>query len=243
MRPEKPDADPFAADIAGIGGYVYTTGARLSSRFANQRLTEAAGAAVDFRGKRVLDLGCGDGEYTAAIRCAHLPQIICGVDVTVAALAVARRKNPGSASVFVAASADALPFRNAVFEVGQLRGVLHHLNHPDKVMRETFRVCAVAVIVIEPNGYSPILKMLERWSSYHRAHGEKSYSPRTLDRWVREAGGQVDRSFWVGLVPMFCPDLMARLLKRLEPIVERIPWFNRVSCAVYVLAASRSRRP
>src|SRR6266481_10124177 len=35
------EPNPFDADVAEIGGYVYTTNARLSSRMANQRLTAA----------------------------------------------------------------------------------------------------------------------------------------------------------------------------------------------------------
>ena len=31
--------------------------------------------------------------------------------------------------------------------------------------------------LIEPNGYNPTLKLIERFSRYHREHGEKSYAP------------------------------------------------------------------
>jgi hypothetical protein len=139
----------------------------------------------------------------------------------------------------VAASADSLPFRAVAFEIGQLRGVLHHLDRPAAVLYEAFRVCST-VAIIEPNGYNPVLKVLERCSPYHRQHAEKSYAPRRLDRWITAAGATVTRRFWAGLVPMFCPDWMARLLKRVEPIVERFPFLNRVACAVYVAAAERS---
>ena len=233
------DPNPFDADIAEIGGYVYTTNARLSSRMANQRLTAAAEAAVDFASRRVLDIGCGDGEYTVGITRACAVRSMCGVDVNVAGLAVAQQKSGGHGIRFVAGSAEALPFRNGAFEIGQLRGVLHHLDRPAAVLQEAFRVCST-VAIIEPNGYNPVLKVLERISPYHLAHGEKSYAPRRLDGWIAAAGARVTRRCWAGLVPMFCPDWMARLLKRVEPIVERVPLFNRIACAVYVASAQRS---
>ena len=51
----------FDADVRANAGYLYTTNAKKSSVLANQRLTDVTRAMVDLRGRRVIDVGCGDG--------------------------------------------------------------------------------------------------------------------------------------------------------------------------------------
>src|SRR5262249_55732216 len=89
---------------------------------------------------------------------------------------------------------------------------------------------ADTVFILEPNGFNPILKLLERFSKYHREHQERSYRMGQFLRWIDAAGGQVDKAFHFGLVPVFCPDWMVTICSRLEPIVERTPLFRNIAC-------------
>ncbi len=230
---------PFDRDAASNAGYLYTTGARLSSQMANQRLTEAALDSLSFHGKRVLDIGCGDGTYTIELFDRGQPARICGVDPAQKAIEVARQKAAGRNIEFAVEDACKLPYEADRFDIAHLRGVLHHMERPAEAIREALRV-APRVVIIEPNGYNPILKLLERGSRYHREHEEKSYAPRQLDRWVEQMGGIVQSRKWAGLVPFFCPDPAARVLKVIEPVLEHIPLARACSCAVYVLVAVRS---
>ena len=116
--------------------------------------------------------------------------------------------------------------------------MLHHLDNPLEVLREALRV-APLVVVVEPNGYNLVLKVIEKLSPYHRAHGEKSYAPRRLRGWFEELGAKVLSSGYAGLVPFFCPDIVARFLKAIEPAFERTPVLNSLSCAVQVVVARR----
>ena len=59
----KENVNRFDADVKATGSYAYTA-ERLSSQLANARITAGISAAYPFSGKRVLDLGCGDGAYT-----------------------------------------------------------------------------------------------------------------------------------------------------------------------------------
>ena len=120
-----------------------------------------------------------------------------------------------------------------MFDVAQLRGVLHHLDRPVDALREAMRVAPV-IVVLEPNGYNLGLKAIEKLSTYHRDHGEKSYAPANLERWVRELGGRVVSRDWVGLVPYFCPDWFARTMKVIEPVVESVPLLNDLERAAGV---------
>jgi SAM-dependent methyltransferase len=231
--------DPFAADAAANEGYIYTTNAGLSSRLANRRLTEATLAAHDFTGARVLDMGCGDGTYTRELAEVADLRWVQGIDPAAEAVKVARAGTTRPNVTFAVASAYQSPYGPDTFDVALLRGVLHHMGRPVDALREALRVAPV-VVVVEPNGYNPGLKALERFSRYHIEHGEKSYPPRGLDRWVAAVGGRVTTRAFAGFVPMFCPDWWARAAKVVEPAVERVPIVRAVGCAVYVFAAARA---
>lgn len=236
-----PSVDPFTADIAANAGYLYTTNATLSSRLANRRLTDASLAVGDFASRRVVDIGCGDGTFTLDLFDATGATCVSGLDPAENAVRVAHGKVGDRPITFVVGSAFELPYRSGSFDVAYLRGVLHHMTRPVEALREALRV-ATMVVVVEPNGYNPVLKVLERCSSYHIEHKEQSYPPRRLDRWVRDLGGTVERRQFAGLVPMFCPDWMARATKRIEPLVERLPVIRNIGCAVYVFSATNQRR-
>ncbi len=105
-------------------------------------------------------------------------------------------------------------------------------------MRAIARV-AHTVVVIEPNGWNPVLKLIERASSYHRAHGERSWRSSVIDGWLREAGFFPARRMYAGLVPFFFPAPAARLLKALEPVVESAGPLGRAALAVYAVRAAR----
>lgn len=242
MSPDpKTSFDPFNRDVERNAGYLYTTNASLSSHLANRRLTDATLATVDFRAKRVIDIGCGDGTYTVELFDRGQPRSIHGTDPAQAAIDSAREKIGARQIEFDVCSAYELPWEVGSFDIAHLRGVLHHLERPQDALREALRV-APTVVVIEPNGLNIGLKLLERVSSYHRAHQEKSYRPVRIDNWIRDQGGRVTSRQWVGLVPFFCPDWIARSLKRLEPLVEAMPVGRRVGCGVYVLVATRGAR-
>lgn len=239
MKPRSPGAvDAFNRDVVTGGGYQYTTQASLSSRLANRRLTEAALQMVDFAGRRVLDVGCGDGTYTFELFDAGHPAVMVGLDPADQAIRTARTLTGCRNIRFDVGSAYAMNYEHDAFDVAHLRGVLHHLDRPEEAIREALRV-AREIIVIEPNGYNLVLKLLENFSSYHIEHGEKSYRAAVLKTWTRRCGGDIHDQRWAGLVPFFCPDWMAGMLKIAEPLVERAPLVNAASCAVFVFRAGR----
>jgi ubiquinone/menaquinone biosynthesis C-methylase UbiE len=239
-RAPDPGVDPFAADVAEGGGYQYTRG-KLSSSLANERVSEVSLELCAPAGRRLIDIGCGDGTYTLELAHRGRPAEIVGLDPAAEAVKVARERagEAGAANLsFMTGSAYELPQEDGAFDVAVLRGVLHHVDDPKQALVEALRV-AKRVVAIEPNGYNPGLKLIERVSPYHREHGEKSYTPRSLDRWIAELGGDiVDRRF-LNFVPMFAPDWYARLSKRVEPVVESIPGLRQIACAQYAFAAER----
>jgi ubiquinone/menaquinone biosynthesis C-methylase UbiE len=236
--PTNPTIKSFNADVQVNQGYLYTTNARLSSQLANQRLTDVTLETVPLAGKSVIDIGCGDGTYTFALYDSASPSSMVGVDPATSAIEAARGQIGSRKIKFEVADAAALPYDDGSFDVAHLRGVLHHMENPQGAIKEALRV-AHSVLVIEPNGYNPVLKVLEKVSPYHRQHHEKSYAPHSLVKWVEDAGGVISRRRYAGLVPFFCPDVMAEGLKKIEPFVEAMPWVNSLTCAVYVFLATR----
>lgn len=72
--------------------------------------------ATDFRGTRVLEVGCGDGRLTR--RYAHLPALVAGVDPDPQGLSAAARTTASLPAVrCVQAPAAPLPFRDGTFDV------------------------------------------------------------------------------------------------------------------------------
>jgi SAM-dependent methyltransferase len=238
VDPSSREWAPFDRDVSNNEGYLYTTGASLSSQIAARRHSAAVLAATDYRGKRVIDVGCGDGTYTVELFDRGGPASIYAFDPAPKAIDIARKKAGGMDITFEVNIAYDIPCKDNSFDIAHVRNVLHHMDRPADALREVLRV-ASTIVVLEPNGYNLGLKLIEKLSKYHREHDEKSYPPPRLERWVRELGGRVKTRDWVCFVPYFCPDWFARITKVLEPIVESVPLVNRFGCGSFLMIATR----
>jgi ubiquinone/menaquinone biosynthesis C-methylase UbiE len=238
--PEEKNIIKFNQDVMTNEGYLYSASDRLSCRLANKRLTDAVFSIVELAGKRVIDVGCGDGNYTMELMAGN-PKYILGVDAAEAAVDLARETTKNFTDIeFRVGNIYNLNDINDHFDIAIVRGVLHHLNDAPKAIHSVMSI-ADELVVIEPNGYNPGLKVIEKLSSYHIEHEEKSYLPPTLDKWFATAGGKKTHAFYCGLVPFFCPNWLARCLNFIEPLVENIPFIRNIGCAVYVLKVEVER--
>jgi 2-polyprenyl-3-methyl-5-hydroxy-6-metoxy-1,4-benzoquinol methylase len=234
MMPEK-NIEQFSSDIESNKGYLYTDRERLSCVMSNRRISEEVLRLADLKDKSVIDIGCGDGTYTFELSSSGAGNVL-GVDASEAAIMLANEKASAEGYdnlAFAVKSIYELSELGKRFDIAVIRGVLHHLYNVKDAVRE---VCKVAdtIIFVEPNGYNPVVKILEKLSPYHVAHEEKSYPPHKLDRWFKEQGAEIITSSYINLVPMFCPDIVAKICKTLEPVVERIPLINNICCGQYV---------
>lgn len=238
----KQNVHRFDDDVREQGGYAYT-GDRLSARLANRRISRSIAESFDFRGASVLDLGCGDGAYTVEFSALGVRQVV-GLDPAAAAIDAARTR------------AQALGVADTVrFEVGNIyaldeylvpgrfdciviRGVLHHLPDPARALAG-LAAFKGAVVVLEPNGNNPVLKLLERFSRYHIEHEERSFRPGLICNWLTSAGLSVRSCRLLNLVPFFCPDSAAKALRVAEPLVERLPLIRDIVCGQVIITARR----
>ena len=234
-----PSIPAFKKDIEENKGYLYSTGSQLSSQIANRRLSDVSMQMISYEGKKVIDIGCGDGVYTMELYDRCNPQKIVGIDPVVESFNISKKIIGDRNIEFLAYPAEKTPFDDNSFDIAYIRGLLHHMDEPQKAIKEALRV-ANEVIVIEPNGYNLGLKVIEKLSSYHRTHGEKSFSPRLLNNWVMQYGGQVENYKYAGFVPMFCTDWIARTLKFIEPIIETLPIIKQLGSAVYIFHITKN---
>lgn len=216
----KRNVSEFNADVRANGGYVYTTNAQLSSIAANRRMTEAILAALPAETASIIDIGCGDGTYTFALKQARPGMACTGFDPAEAAIESAGKRFPGVEYV-VGDILDPATLPKRRFDVAILRGVVHHLPDGAAGIDNAARL-ADRIIMVEPNGDNPIVKWLERNSSYHIGHEEQSYPLRQLKAWCENGGRQVYSVAWVGFVPFLFPTLLVRMILPFQGLLERI---------------------
>lgn len=230
--------DPFNTDAGGGEGYQYTTAGRFSTEHVLARHLELILEMAKLEGRSVIDVGCGDGFSTFRFWDRAHPARMAGVDPAENAIKVADRKRGERPIEFKVLDGDRVPFDDSSFDVAIVQGVLHHADRPRDTIKEALRV-AREIVILEPNGLNPGLKLLEKVSTYHREHNERSYTRRRLRAWVEAAGGRVvDERFGV-FVPIFSPTWLARPMAAAEPLVERTPGLRAMACSVYVMRATR----
>jgi 2-polyprenyl-3-methyl-5-hydroxy-6-metoxy-1,4-benzoquinol methylase len=102
-------------------------------------IPEAADFAA-YRGKRVLEIGCGMGTDGAQFATAGAEYT--GVDLTEAAVALARENFElrGLRGDFMTANAEELPFPDESFDHVYSFGVIHHTTHPEAIVAAINRV-------------------------------------------------------------------------------------------------------
>lgn len=235
---QRKNVDVFDRDAETNRGYCYTKSARLSCRLATQRSTDVILATESLCNRSVVDVGCGDGFYTIRFWDAAQPKSMVGLDPAGHAIAVANTNKESRPVKFLVGDAHQLPFSDNSFDVALVQSILHHDDNPKDVIREAFRV-APEIVIHEPNGNNLGLKIIEKLSRYHREHNEKSYTSSQLRHWIEESGGVIAYQRFAGFVPMFCPPVIARTMKALEPIVEALPVVSKFGCAVTVIVARR----
>ncbi|MCL1825330.1 MAG: class I SAM-dependent methyltransferase [Betaproteobacteria bacterium] len=239
MKEQKHNVDVFSQDVTDGGSYAYTRD-RLSSVLANRRITDAFAEIYPLSGKRLLDLGCGDGTYSLELVSLGA-DFVLGIDPSEAAVTAATGKATQTRLL------DKIRFQTGNiynlslderFDCIVLRGVLHHLPDAGVALRAVAPL-ADNILLMEPNGTNPVVKIIEKTSQYHIEHEEQSFLHSTVRRWLHEAGFNYLSIKFVNFVPFFCPDWMARLLKFVEPVVESLPFIRNICCGQYIIFSSK----
>jgi SAM-dependent methyltransferase len=138
------------------------------------------------RGARVLDYGCGNGEFSMILarRGAH----VLGIDISPklieqARLSAAKLGWDGSAPLFVAGDAHHTPFGDALFDYVVGNGALHHLDL-EKAFAEIARVLKPGgkAVFLEPMLHHPLLWTLRRLTPKTHTADERPLSLADIER-------------------------------------------------------------
>jgi SAM-dependent methyltransferase len=177
-------------------------------------------------GDTVLDVGCGPGTITADLARRSSPGRVTAVEITEAALDLARaeiaRQDLDSVD-FAVGDVHALDFPDHTFDVVHAHQVLQHVADPVTALREMRRVTRPGgVIAVRDSDYAaftwfPELPALDEWLDLYekvaRANGGEPDAGRRLLSWAHAAGftdvtassstwcfatGE-DRAWWGGL--------------------------------------------
>jgi 2-polyprenyl-3-methyl-5-hydroxy-6-metoxy-1,4-benzoquinol methylase len=231
---------PFDEDVEKNGRYIYTgSEAPKSSIVANALQTRMLHSAIKNLGfKSILDVGCGDGTYTAEFLTFEKSRIM-GVDPAVKAIEFASKKwGHQSRLSFTHLSLESLIKNNAFFDLIVFRGVLHHCEDPLQVLSEASQL-SDTIVILEPNGLNPIMKLIEKVSPYHRAHSEKSFSRKRISGWLRNCGFEVEAYSLGVLVPFFFPAFLITPMLKFEPVLHKIPILGKFLFGTQVLLSKK----
>jgi len=108
--------------------------------------------------RRLLDIGCGDGENMLRFR--HLPLRMAGLEVSAPRLQAARQYGLD----VLQARGESLPFSAGSWDMIYIAHVLHHVAHHGQVLGEIDRCLAAdgSVFVIETVEDNPLLRLGRR---------------------------------------------------------------------------------
>lgn len=132
-----PCADSLASSARGSERYFAEIAA------AKEQMEPHAGAFADFanfRGRDVLEVGCGIGVHSTAF--ARAGAVLTACDLTEAGASLAREqlRIAGVLGTVLVANAEQLPFPDGSFDLVWSWGVIHHMSDPARGVSEIRRV-------------------------------------------------------------------------------------------------------
>jgi 2-polyprenyl-6-hydroxyphenyl methylase/3-demethylubiquinone-9 3-methyltransferase len=129
---------------------------------------------------RLLDVGCGDGRATLAVR--RLARTIVGTDIAVAACAAARAR--GVLAVPSSLDTGRLAFADRSFDAVTCLDVIEHVTDPVRVMEEMARV-------LRPGGRAYVTTVNMRYVKFLWRLAVRGVFPRTSDDPDAYDGGHI----------------------------------------------------
>ena len=169
---------------------VYYEDVRLAGEIP-ANLRRLAARLGPWKGKRLLDVACGTGQWLRAAT--ELGGIPTGIDISHVAIDACRRSLPQAE--LHCGPAERLPFEDHRFDFVSCLGSLEHFLEPERALREMVRVAksSAAVLLLVPNA-DFIVRRLGLFSGTHQAQIREQAL--TLEAWqtlFESAGLEVDR--------------------------------------------------
>jgi SAM-dependent methyltransferase len=103
--------------------------------------------------KTVLDVGAGTGRAVLMMKEAMPDLLISGVEPVAALIEQGERENGLPAGTLVQGVGENLPFADASFDVICSFAILHHVRHPNAIVKEMMRVARKAILICDGNRF------------------------------------------------------------------------------------------
>lgn len=180
----------------GISAEHYDLGIKrnLFQRFWHRRRFQEVLKLVPPLTERMADIGCHSGLFTEKIVQVINPRKVYGLDISHRAIAKARKRiKRGS---FVVGDAHNLPFNSQFFDLVVCLEMLEHVDHPEQVLKEIYRVLkrnGNAVLLVPTNSLLfEIVWFI--WNLHHpvwkHVHVQK-FPGKTLEKMARDLNFRV----------------------------------------------------
>jgi ubiquinone/menaquinone biosynthesis C-methylase UbiE len=227
--------------------YSHELPAHIQEHFLAKKLQRILRATPHGRNLRILDLGCGLGDYAKAVASATDAHVVA-VDVARNNLRLARQR-AGPANRLDHARVDALrlPFRDATFDLIYTINVLHHLKRgeQERALRGLARLLRPQgrLVVLEINISNPLFRFYMR-RIFPRTRridrGDEEFIP--TRRWPLVEELRLVRLEHFTFAPDFVPRWALRPIERVEAWLENSKLRSHAIHYAAVLAA-RKRPP
>ena len=232
------ERDHFEALLAVRGALYWAekTAAGQRRRVIRSRLL-ALGAEAVRQGARLLEVGCGIGDYTRGIAAATAGRIV-SLDVAPGLVAHAQAQRPANVR-FVAADVERLPFADGSFDAVVGNAVLHHLRL-DRTVPEMLRVLRPGgrLCFAEPNMLNPqvFLERNVRWIGRRldNSPGETAFVRWRIRPLLERLGvADVEARPFDFLYPL-TPARLIPAVERIGRVLERLPGFAEIAGSLFI---------
>lgn len=152
-----------------------------ASKYRSKCRKEAIG---NLQGKRVLDLGCGDG--FASMDALRAGAYVTAIDISPASIeyliTIAKKENLDHRLDARVMDAHQLDFENESFDIIFGNGILHHLPCLERAIGEIKRVLKESgyAVFLEPLGMNPFVNLFRKMTPNCRTPDEKPFTKQEL---------------------------------------------------------------
>lgn len=187
--------------------------------------------------QKVLELGCGTGEYT--LRLFKISPKIIAIDISLLLIKQAKEKVKSSNVNFIVADAENLPFKDNTFDAVVGNAVLHHFDL-DNAFEEIKRVLIPGgkIAFTEPNMLNPQNLIVKNIKLFKKLLGESPHE-RAFFKW-QMSRFLINKGFRNVYVKPFdflhpvTPNLLIPLVSRLGRILEKIPIIKEIAGSLMI---------